>query len=180
MSSQTILFHASNHYYNVGEEISNTYCREFINTLESNNIRKIVEDFFELNRPFRMISRLDSVFAFNNLTNCENYAANRLKYIYEVEPTVSGLYSVHNYKVISFFLGRNVPTLPDLEHNIHLVELYWQNFPGTIWIDHVNVPIYYDSETRKLMGPNWNGDQYIEEVLIGCPVVVKKVYQLKG
>lgn len=170
------MYHSTNIEYRVGDKISNTYFREYLNSLADDNRQKLVEDFFEYNRPNNKISRLDSIFAFRSSTHCENYAMGRRRFIYRIVPTNPELISIHNFKVISYFLGIDLQCLPDLNHNIDLVVKYWHNFSGTHWIDHVNVPIYRDEEMRRLMGANWNEDEYIEEVLIGCPAIVKEVF----
>jgi hypothetical protein len=160
------VYHCSTHSYNVGDTIKKGRWGNFIKNKYSNEQQAWMEFYFESIRKTIVpiaTSRLDCVFAFDDINVAEGFTIDNDKKIYEIDLDENNTYSTHNYKVISLFVGLlKIPynnNFPMLFDNLNLIEKYWKG-------EETDYKTFEDFDIG-----------YQKEYLISKDVTVTKVYK---
>jgi hypothetical protein len=149
------LYHVCIQKYKVGDIISPGNFGVFINNLNISNQNLWLENVLESSRKLlkpTSISRLNCIYAFNDINNAESYSIEKnFAPIYELTILNGTQHSIHNFKVISYFLHLLPNSNKSLNYsNAHLLDNYWIGNTNSNWNDS-----------------NGYNIGYVEEVLIG-------------
>lgn len=125
------IFYCTKYSYSIGDKLSPGRWRYFVEQQSWNNINVLLELAFENSRKLlndtSLVSRLDCIYGFTNATDAENFATNEHK-IYELKfDRENTPFSLHNYKIYSYFLGQLAQKPNNILKEQQLFTNYWTN-----------------------------------------------------
>lgn len=157
------IYYCSEFNHKIGDILKPGRWRSLIESAPITNVRVPLECAFEFARQVvnnNSVSRLDCIFGFTDIISVEGYifSSQNHKYIYEVDKVDSGTpHSLHNYEVISYFLALNGFKPVNMLIGKQLFLDYWNSPTALTSIDGTKI-------------------DYVEEILIGGDVRIKKIF----